>query len=151
MNSVITRNEKETESLGKKFAKKLLPGDVVFLYGDLGFGKTTFVKGIAQGMEIKSKIISPTFPIIRQHGIKNSFGNTQDGRELRIMNLYHVDLYRIEEKDQLKGLGLHEILRDESSIKLIEWPEKLELTSQWNVMIELNTDNTRTFNIIKNE
>ena len=131
-----SKNEIETEKAGFDFAKSLQAGDLVFLYGDLGFGKTTFVKGVARGLGIKTRIISPTFTIVREH-----------------KNLYHIDLYRIESKSQIDGLGLSEILQSDY-IKLIEWPENMfdNLPSKRiDVKILLNKDNTRTINIIKYE
>lgn len=134
--SVHSKNEIETEEAGFDFAKNLKKGDIIFLYGDLGYGKTTFVKGVARGLGIKARIISPTFTIVREYE-----------------NLYHIDLYRIENKSQVDSIGLPEILQSES-IKLIEWPENMfrELPSERiDVKILLNKDNTRTINIIKYE
>jgi len=132
----ISHSEAATKKIGEEFAKKLKKGDVVFLYGDLGFGKTTFVKGIGLGLGITARIISPTFPIIRSHG-----------------KFYHIDLYRIEDKTGLENLGLHEILEDEETIKVIEWPEKLDTIpkNRWEVRFLLDKDNVRIINIIKHE
>ena len=108
--SFVTKNSQETKKLGFNFAKELKRGDVVCLYGDLGSGKTTFTQGLAEGLGIKQKIISPTFIIIRTYPLKN---------------FYHVDLYRVE-NDGMQGLGLEEILGDTSNISVIEWAEKLK-------------------------
>lgn len=135
MNIVNVKNEQETIELGKGFAKKLKPGDVVFLFGDLGFGKTTFVKGIAEGLGVNTRIISPTFTVVRKH-----------------KNLYHVDLYRIEEKRQLIELGIEELFDDKSSIKLIEWPEILSMQPDWEVRFELEDEqNTRSIKFTQHE
>lgn len=127
-------SDAETQEIGRNFSKELKSGDIVLLYGDLGYGKTTFVKGIAKGLGISSRIISPTFTIIRIHS-----------------NMHHIDLYRIENENQLTEIGMKEILSDESSIKLIEWPEKLkELPQHYiEVKITLNKDDTRTIKINK--
>lgn len=133
MKKNITKSDDETKKLGEVFAKELRPGDIVFLYGNLGFGKTTFVKGVALGLGIKTRIISPTFTIVRQH-----------------KNLYHIDLYRIETEKQLDDLGLHEIIEEKNSIKLIEWPEKLQLigNKHWKVRFKLENDqDNRTIEI----
>ena len=106
----ITNNSKATKTLGRNFAKSLRVGDIICLYGDLGSGKTTFVQGLAEGIGVKEKIISPTFIIIRAYPSKN---------------FYHIDLYRIE-NDHIKGLGLEEILEDPSSITAIEWAQNLK-------------------------
>lgn len=135
MKKNIAKSDKDTRRLGEEFAKNLRPGDIVFLYGDLGFGKTTFVKGVASGLGVTSRILSPTFPIIRRHD-----------------NLYHLDLYRIDDEINLKEMGIFEIMEDPSSIKLIEWPEKIENKNcNWKVEITMNTDSTRTIKISKNE
>lgn len=130
----ISTSDEETQKLGEEFAQELAPGDVVLLYGELGFGKTTFVKGVARGLGITDRIISPTFTIIRIHS-----------------NLHHIDLYRIENQKQIIEVGLKEILQDKTSIKLIEWPKKLEEVpkKRWEIRFTLNKDATRTINIIK--
>lgn len=79
------------------------------LYGNLGSGKTTFVQGLAKGLGIKKRILSPTFIMMRQYG-----------------NFYHVDLYRAENEKGIEGLGLSEIWSDHANIIAIEWPEKIE-------------------------
>ncbi len=118
-----SRSEKETQKIAKDFAGRLVPGDVVCLYGDLGFGKTTFTKGIAAGLGIQDRIISPTFTIIRKHGV-----------------LQHVDLYRIESREQLTALGFEEILEDQDAITVVEWPEQaydLLPKKRWDIRLEL--------------
>jgi tRNA threonylcarbamoyladenosine biosynthesis protein TsaE len=108
-----TKNSKETQRVGMDFAKILKRGDVVCLYGDLGFGKTTLVQGIAQGLGIKKRIISPTFVIARSYGLKGG-------------NFYHIDLYRIGNDQETEDLGMEEILSDKNNIIVIEWAEKLK-------------------------
>ena len=114
MSQVFTTNDsKETQDLGKTFAEKLKTGGIIALYGNLGSGKTTFVQGLAKGLGIKQKIISPTFIIVRKY-------------ELGDRNFYHIDLYRIGNEEDVLGLGLEDILSDRSNIIAIEWPEKIE-------------------------
>lgn len=105
MKTFITQSNLETQKLAGKLAKNFKSG-VIALSGDLGAGKTTFVQGFAKGLGIKDKIISPTFVLIRQH-----------------RQLYHVDLYRI---DNFKELGLEELFSDKNNIVLIEWAEKIK-------------------------
>ncbi|MBI5122538.1 tRNA (adenosine(37)-N6)-threonylcarbamoyltransferase complex ATPase subunit type 1 TsaE [Candidatus Roizmanbacteria bacterium] len=112
MKKIITTNFEETQQLGFDLAKSL-KGGVVCLYGDLGSGKTTFVQGLARGLGIEKRIISPTFIIMRTYEIEDK-------------NFYHVDLYRIENEKDVEGLGLLEIMKDDASIVVIEWPEKIE-------------------------
>jgi len=80
---IITNSSKETEEVGEKFAKDLKAGDVVALYGSLGAGKSTFVRGVAKGLKITKKITSPTFVFIKSY----KMGKIQ---------LDHIDLYRGE-------------------------------------------------------
>lgn len=120
MTQHTTPSFKETQNLGFNLAKKLKGGEVLALHGDLGSGKTTFMQGLAEGLGIKRRIISPTFIIMRTYdvAIKN--------QELRIKNLYHVDLYRIESEKDVEGLGLLELLGEKENIVAIEWPDKIE-------------------------
>ncbi len=113
MKSKISNSSLETQQMGEEFAKTLRGGSVVALYGDLGAGKTTFAQGIAAGLGIKKRIISPTFIIVRKYRISGK------------RNFYHIDLYRIETEKDIEGLGLEEILNSKDSIVVVEWAEKL--------------------------
>ena len=113
MAQYFTHSENETKTLASKIAQKINSG-VIALTGELGAGKTTFVQGFVKGLGIKDKIISPTFVLIRQHKMVDS----------RI--LYHIDLYRLEGKINIKSLGLEEILSFPDNIVLIEWAEKIK-------------------------
>ena len=110
MEKRVTKSALETQAFAKEIAKTLKNGDIVALYGDLGSGKTTFVQGLAKGLGITQRIISPTFIIMRSYD----------------KNFYHVDLYRTETEKDIEGLGLPEIMEDSESIVVIEWPEKIE-------------------------
>lgn len=105
--------EQEMLTFGEDFANQLKAGDTVFLYGELGSGKTTFTKGLAKGLGIDARIISPTFVL------KRSYEGTN-------MTLEHLDLYRLENEEQLREIGIREILNDQTTITVIEWPEKIE-------------------------
>ncbi len=114
---IITQNAQETTALGQTFAQYLISGEVprVFcLYGNLGSGKTTFTQGIAREMGITSRLLSPTFIIVRRY-------------ELIKYNklLYHIDLYRLNTTDEMEELGLSEIFADPHAYVVIEWAEKL--------------------------
>lgn len=109
----VTNNFEETQQLGEDFAKFLEKGDVVALYGNLGSGKTTFVQGLAKGLGIKNRIISPTFVIVRSC-------------KLGVMVFYHIDLYRMESARDIEGLEIEEIINDKNNIVVIEWAEKLK-------------------------
>jgi tRNA threonylcarbamoyladenosine biosynthesis protein TsaE len=107
-----TGGEKETTEAAEKLGLLLVPGDVVCLYGDLGAGKTTFVKGVARALGIDDKeITSASFVIISEH----------DGK----VPLYHIDLYRISGEEDIIDLGLEEYLQSDG-VAVIEWAEKIE-------------------------
>jgi tRNA threonylcarbamoyladenosine biosynthesis protein TsaE len=108
----ISKSEEETKKIGESFAHSLRVGDILCLYGDLGGGKTTFVQGLAKGLGISQRIISPTFVLVREHDIQNG-------------KFYHIDLYRLESRGQIKEIGLEEILNDKNGIVAIEWAERL--------------------------
>lgn len=105
MKKFETKSAEETKLLASKFATKH-SGNIIALIGELGSGKTTFVQGFAKGLGIKEKIISPTFVLIKQYS-----------------TLYHVDLYRVE---NFQDLGFEEILANPNNIVLIEWAEKFK-------------------------
>ncbi len=111
MRSVLTDSDEETLLAGEEFSKTLKEGDVVALNGDLGAGKTVFVKGIAKGLHISDIITSPTFTILREY--KGS------------LPLYHFDVYRISDPDEMFEIGFSEYL-DGSGVSVIEWAEKVE-------------------------
>lgn len=119
MQSKISNNSSQTQKFGEEFAKTLKGGSVVCLYGQLGSGKTTFTQGVAAGLGIKNRIISPTFIIVRKYKAKIK------NKGLMIKDFYHIDLYRLETKKEIENLGLKEILEKRDSIVVIEWAEKL--------------------------
>ena len=106
----------DTFNLSKKIGKLLSHGDVIFLYGEIGVGKTTFVRGLINNLEVekgmdKSQILSPTFNIVFDYEIK----------KLKIM---HYDLYRIKNSTDISELGIFTEIKDH--ITLIEWPELIK-------------------------
>ncbi len=114
---IVTNSFLETQKLGEKIGSDLKTGAILALFGDLGSGKTTFAQGLAKGLGIERRIISPTFIIIRKYQISNF--------QSPISNFYHIDLYRIEEEKDIESLGLEEILNNSQNIVAIEWAEKL--------------------------
>lgn len=117
MEEIITQGAEETAELGRKMAESMSRegrGGVLCLYGELGSGKTTFTQGFAKGFGITTRLLSPTFIIVRRYKEKNVSGF-----------LYHIDLYRLDKKEDIEGLGLAEILADRTSFVLVEWAEKL--------------------------
>ena len=108
----ITHSPEETIALGRALAAMLAPPKLVVLRGDLGAGKTTLVKGIAEAFQAASEedVTSPTFTLIHEYR----------GPEV---TLYHIDLYRVDTARQLETLGLDDLIA-ENSVLLIEWGEK---------------------------
>lgn len=138
----ISHSGEETKEFARNFAQKLKKGTVLTLYGDLGVGKTTFVQGLAEGLGIEKRIISPTFVIVRQYGIKN--------HELRIKNLYHIDLYRMEHLDDILELGIKELIADNESLVVIEWAEKMKEylpQKRFDIAFETRDEDTRVFTV----
>jgi len=130
--TIITKSEDETKAQGELIGRDLLPGSIIILVGDLGSGKTTFTKGLAKGIGVKKRIISPTFTIIRMYEIKNN--------QKTIKNLYHIDLYRLESSDETQNLGLEEIIGNKENVVVVEWPEKIQhLLPKNRIEIYLNT------------
>lgn len=142
---ITTSSTEETQRIGAGLAKELLASQglalrgkdkVLALYGELGSGKTTFVQGLARGLGIKKRIISPTFIIVRTYSvvIPNSFRdpNSKKMRKLvqhdinRTRNFVHIDLYRVDFPRDLKGLGIKEVLNNPQNIVAIEWAEKIK-------------------------
>lgn len=112
MKTLITNSPAKTKEFSKNFAKDIKPPQILALYGNLGSGKTTFIQGLAEGLGIKKRILSPTFVFIRRY----SFGKD--------LKFYHVDLYRLNSERDVESIGLKEIL-EEKAIIAIEWPEKV--------------------------
>lgn len=114
MPSFTTNSADETTQLGRQLASRLRPGTIVLLRGDLGAGKTTLVKGIAEGFHAAAaeEVTSPTFTLIHEYR----------GPEV---TLYHIDLYRIDTQRELDTLAIDDLM-DSRNILLIEWGEKFE-------------------------
>jgi tRNA threonylcarbamoyladenosine biosynthesis protein TsaE len=106
----ITHSPAETEAFGERFGKRLRTGDMVLLTGELGAGKTTFVRGVARGTASVAPVASPTFQLVRVY----------PGR----VQLAHIDLYRIERPSELGDLGLDELL-DQGAV-VVEWGDRLD-------------------------
>lgn len=111
-----THSAEETFELAYQIGETITVSTVFLLHGDLGAGKTVFAKGIAAGLDIDpAEVSSPTFTLINQY----------DAPPTR-MRLYHLDLYRIEgHADELRELGLDEMLNEPNAVVVIEWPERL--------------------------
>lgn len=117
-NIIISNSEEQTISTGKKFAESLNPGDIIGLKGNLGSGKTQFVKGVGQYFGVKDVINSPTFLIVNQYsGIIPKLNEN--------ITINHFDLYRLRFKEELDTIGFRDYIGDHS-ICIIEWCELAE-------------------------
>jgi tRNA threonylcarbamoyladenosine biosynthesis protein TsaE len=111
-----TGSEAETRRLAADMVRELRRGDLVALFGELGTGKTQFVKGVCEGFRVRAHVSSPTFVILNRYE-----GSDPEGKELLI---YHLDLYRIGSIDEIFDLGYEEFLNG-NGICLVEWGERL--------------------------
>jgi tRNA threonylcarbamoyladenosine biosynthesis protein TsaE len=136
---VRTRSAAETTGLGRRLGELVLPGEVILLVGELGTGKTTFVRGFAAGLGIDDRVRSPSFQIVRTH---------EGGR----FPLVHVDLYRLSSANEVLDLGLEELISP-PAVAAIEWGEKaspiagsdyLELEFSWSP----DDEDTRTIRFL---
>lgn len=129
----IVKSVEETYALAKKIADNLKGGEIILLNGDLGAGKTTFTKGLAKALGINDVVTSPTFTFMKQY---------LSGR----IPLYHFDMYRVEEEDELYELGLSEYLYL-NGVCVIEWNKFENIENPIVINITVNEDLSRKFEI----
>ena len=135
----FTSSPSETKKAGRFLAEAILKkrsaaqkAVVIGLIGDLGGGKTTFLQGLARGLKIKGRILSPTFIIMRKYGY-----------------FYHIDCYRLENEKELLDLGFKEIVSDPQNVVVIEWAEKVRsILPENTVSIEFKSVNMNTREIL---
>ena len=114
-NKIISRSPEETIIFGKDFAKTLEHGQVIGLFGNLGSGKTQFVKGICEYFDVKDTVNSPTFVIVNEYdGVRRDSGD--------IFRINHIDLYRLKTMNELVEIGI-ENYAGKNSVCIIEWAE----------------------------
>ena len=135
MSEFITHSEAETEALGAHLAAGLPAGAVVAMYGELGAGKTAFVRGMARGMGVRCRVSSPTFTIVNEY---------PGEREL-----IHFDMYRLSGAEELFGIGWEDYL-SRGAVCAVEWSENVEgafFGDELRVTIEKLSDNERKITI----
>lgn len=116
-----TQTSVQTQELAREIASNLINSKkrehalVIAFSGDLGSGKTTFIQGFIDGLGIKSRVVSPTFILMREYGLFD-------------LKVYHLDTYRLSENpyEEVKDLGLQELFQNRNAIVLIEWAEKIK-------------------------
>ena len=111
MDTYISKSEKDTINFAKDFAKNLKVGDIIVLSGELGSGKTKFVQGILENFGMANEISSPTFTIVNEYNSPT-------------INIYHFDVYRLEDSDEFYAIGGDEYFSQ--GICIIEWGEMIE-------------------------
>ena len=109
---ITTHSADETQALGQRLAKRLLPGDVIAYFGDLGAGKTALTRGIAQGLGVADLVTSPTYTIVNEY---------LTGR----IPLFHFDMYRLGSSDELFDIGWEDYLA-RGGVCAVEWSENVE-------------------------
>ncbi|MCL2039916.1 MAG: tRNA (adenosine(37)-N6)-threonylcarbamoyltransferase complex ATPase subunit type 1 TsaE [Bacteroidetes bacterium] len=138
MNRLFYSNSLEdTYSIAAAFSKELERGNVIVFEGDLGVGKTEFIRAICNFMGIESPITSPTFTLINQY-FSDKFA------------IYHIDLYRIKSQNELLNMGFQELFDDKDSIFFIEWCENsFDLIPTIDYKISIKHNNTELSRIIE--
>ena len=134
--------ESSTAKFARKFSKVLKVGDVVLLHGEIGAGKTTFIRYLINSLEKKNKvklgeITSPTFSILNEYEIKN-------------ITIRHYDLFRIKDSNEIKNIGIYENIQD--FITFIEWPDKIQkkIKKKYNLYFKYNSKlNMRSLEVNK--
>lgn len=140
---MISHSLEQTKTIAHEFASSLIGGDVVFLEGDLGAGKTTFVQGVLDSLGYTEPVRSPTFSIMNVYRIEN---------HPTIRQVIHLDFYRFETPEEIRSLGIEEMMEDTKNVFMIEWPEKgmedrSSIRATRKVSIETTGSDTRTITI----
>ena len=121
--TIITKSPEETKNLGEEVGKLAKPGDLLAFYGELGAGKTCFIQGISQELEVKDYVTSPSFTILNEYQGK--------------IPIYHFDLFRLDKAEEILELGYEEYFYGKG-LTVIEWAEKIEqLLPKENLKIEI--------------
>ena len=118
----LTHSEADTQALAARFAEGLKPGDIVLLHGDLGAGKSVFVRGVARALGVTGAMPSPTFTLLIPY----------EGS----VKLYHFDLYRLSDPEEFYAAGLDEFVGGDG-VALIEWPEMAELEPEGAIHVRI--------------
>lgn len=137
---MISRSAEETINFAQKFTQKLKGGEIIGLIGELGSGKTTFVKGLAEGLGVKEPITSPTFVILKEYAFRHAILRPLihlRGVSKRLRKFVHIDAYRVENLDDIKSVGVEDYLGRKDVVMVIEWAEKIrEILPETTIYIE---------------
>ncbi len=139
---ITSHSENETKKIATAFEKTLAGGMIVCLHGELGAGKTTFVKGLAEALGVKETMTSPTFTLMNVHPVP---------KHPNIKTLVHIDTYRLKNGHELLDIGVEDYLGQPGVLTLVEWPEKIaDLLSEkkvTNVSIDHLDETSRSITI----
>ena len=126
--NITSLSAEETESIAEKFGKKLKGKEIVAFYGDLGAGKTTFVRGVAKALNINDVISSPTFTLVNEYSADK-------------FKIYHFDMYRVKSLEDLESTGFFDYI--DKGVILIEWSENIEYYLPKDIIkIKIDKNNT---------
>jgi tRNA threonylcarbamoyl adenosine modification protein YjeE len=154
LSSITTKSSRATIASAKKFLEKALKEAredaplIFYLEGELGAGKTHFVKGLAEALGIKDNITSPTFVLMKKYAVSGSAAARQAGKKL----FFHIDCYRIYNEEDARQIGLDKILENPRSIVAVEWAERIaDIVPKpyWKLVFKHIDDKTRKI-VIKN-
>ena len=142
-NIIIAKSEVETIQTGFEFAKTIKLNDIIGLDGELGSGKTQFIKGICNYFRVEETVNSPTFIIVNEYSGKFYPEN-------KILKIFHFDLYRLNHPSELEVIGFDDYMKIPYSLILIEWPELAEeYLSQKIRKIQFDYGEDENFRVIK--
>ncbi len=113
---MILKNAQQTKQFAKEFIEKHPKAHIIALFGELGAGKTTFVQGMAEGLGVKKRVLSPTFVFQRSYELSYK----------GLKRFHHLDLYRLTSAKDALSIGIEEILSEDDVLIVIEWPEIAE-------------------------
>jgi len=131
MKTFISKSPEETINYALDFASDLQGGEILALHGDLGSGKTTFTKGLAEGLKISEIITSPTFVLLKEYKTQPKSNHMPQGVG---WILVHIDAYRAESIEDIKSVGIEDYLNRSDVILVIEWAEKIKAILPKNVI-----------------
>ena len=115
LQEIYVEDEARMLSLGNEIAQVCEGGLLIYLFGDLGAGKTTLTRGILQGLGFEGHVKSPTYTVVESYVIDGDDGD---------LNVFHFDLYRLADPEELEYMGLRDFFEESQNIIIIEWPEK---------------------------
>lgn len=139
MQEYLSKNSKDTEKIAQDLVGQLVGGELLALVGNLGAGKTVFVKGLAKALGIEDNITSPTFVLMKIYQTKHA----------TIKRLVHIDCYRLEQLGDLEEIGLADYLHDPENVVVIEWADRISNLPKntININIEYVNDQERRVKI----